>query len=118
MSELNEATRTPRERKQVQRIEVSATVSKDKSLTIPSGSGVSLGEYEYFVEGLKKLKSDDEVCKTLHTLMFGGPGQNTQRKANLRKFSGFATGVDLVAKRDKLIAKKSLNVSDLKVKFV
>jgi len=115
MSEVVEETRAPRERKQVQRMEVTVATPKDKTLSIPEGSGVVLGEYEYFVEGLKKLKSDDDTCKNLHTLMFGGPGQNTQRKANLRKFNGFADDVNLVTKRDKLITKKSLTVSDLKV---
>jgi len=106
--------RPSRERKQVERIVVEA-ISKEKTATeIPEGSGLCLSDYPFFMTGFEKLRTDDDVCKHLHHVMFGALGTKNDRKKSIRKFSGFAPGSNMGEKANKVVEKKGFNNSLLK----
>jgi hypothetical protein len=112
------AVRPTRGRKQVERLVVEPAVVQ-KVLEIPVGAGVVLGEYEYFATNFDKLKTDDDVCKQLHLLLFNSQGTKNDRKKNIRKFNGFeGPSLDVSDKVQKLIERKSATVSILKVSYV
>jgi protein DEK len=114
LENTNTATRPTRERKQVERIVVEA-ISKEKTATeIPEGNGLCLSDYPFFLAGFEKLRTDDDLCKHLHHIMFGALGTKTDRKKSIRKFSGFAAGTDASEKAAKIVDKKGYNNSLLK----
>lgn len=108
------SARPTRERKQVERIAVEP-ITKEKAATeIPEGSGICLSDYPFFVTCFEKLRTDDDVCKQLHQVMFGAPGTKNDRKKNIRKFSGFASGTDISDKVSKVVDRKGFNNTLLK----
>ena len=64
---------------------------------------------------MTKVKGDDEVLKSLHSLCFGVQGTKLNRKKNMRQFCGFSPDTDKMAIENKLSEnKKKWNVSLLK----
>ena len=90
--------RSRRERKQTTVFNASAS-APEATFSVEKGHGVTLGEYEFFVEALDKQRGDDEVVKGLHSLLFGNPGKKLETKKHLRLFNGFA---DVNSKTEKL----------------
>jgi hypothetical protein len=74
---------------------------------IASGSGVTLGDYDYFVASLEKKKGDDEVVKALHNLLFNSVGKKLETKKHLRQFSGFPEDAKIEEKRGKVLQAKT-----------
>ena len=64
-----------RERKKTAFFEVSEKVPAKKEISITEGSGIKLGDNEFFVKQLGKLKGDDELLKYIHSLLFGTVGK-------------------------------------------
>ncbi|GAB1610680.1 protein DEK-like [Argonauta hians] len=90
-----------REKKKVERLEMSVSSANDKKKTlIPEGSGDKLGECPIIEYHLNRVKSED--LKVLHRTMFDRPGTLVEIKRNIRKFNGFDFGKD-----DKRFEKKS-----------
>lgn len=109
MSEASAETSGKRERKQTSFFTVAeAAPAKSSAQSAPQGQGSILGEYEYFVEKLGKLRGDDEVVKGLHQLMYGSPGKKSETKRNLRAFRGLPSDIDIGEKTAKLIEKKKV----------
>ena len=107
-----ESSRSTRDRKQVERL--TTGVIKERILQIVEGGGILLADYPYFIACFEKLRTDDEVCKHLHLMLFGTLGTKSDRKRNIRKFSGFANE-NIPDKIVKFIEKKAFTVSLLKV---
>ena len=85
--------RSRRERKQTTVFNASAS-APEAAFVVEKGHGITLGEYDFFVEALEKHRGDDEVVKGLHSLLFGNPGKKLETKKHLRSFNGFAdTGI-------------------------
>jgi hypothetical protein len=91
---------------------------KDDRKTSHDGSGISLSEYDYFNEQLSKLKSDSEVLKGLHTILYNTPGKKSEIKKHFRIFNGFSKDMKtekLEEIAEKVIEKKKLwTVTNLK----
>lgn len=105
---VDSGRRPTRERKQVERIVVE-TVQKVKTATsIPDGTGIAMSDYPYFLNCFEKVKTDDEVCKMLHQLMFNSMGTKNDRKKSIRKFCGFAEEANMDSKIGNVIKKKQL----------
>lgn len=85
-----------------------AAAPKKVADEVAQGEGMLLSDYEYFVEKLTKLRSDDELVKALHQLMYGTPGKKTETKKNLRAFRGFPAESNLEERVSKLIEKKKI----------
>lgn len=79
-----------------------------KELATGEGSGIPLGENPHFCKDLESIKSDNEVCKALHSVMYNSVGKKVDMKKNLRAFSGFATSEDLEEKKSKVLEKKKI----------
>lgn len=76
-----------RERKKVQRLEVSFTTPSKEKHEIPEGNGEKLGDcprIEYQIQ-----KSKVEELKILHRILFNRPGSGNEIRKNLRRFNGF-----------------------------
>ena len=56
---------------------------------IEKGSGVTLGEYEFFTKNLEKVTGDSDVVKALNSVLFNRVGKKHETKKHLRSFSGF-----------------------------
>lgn len=109
MSEASAETSGKRERKQTSFFTVAeAAPAKISADIVPQGQGLVLGENDFFVEKLGKLRSDDDVVKGLHQMMYGSPGKKSETKRNLRAFRGFPSEIDIGEKTAKLIEKKKV----------
>ena len=86
---VEESSRPKRERKSVDVYKPPAETPK-KEVLIGEGSGIQLGDYEFFLQGFEKVKSDADVCSGLHSLCYGQVGTKLDRKKNIRKFSGYS----------------------------
>jgi hypothetical protein len=67
-----------------------------------------------FRERLESLRSDDELVRQLHMLLFGAVGTKLDRKKNLRAYSGLADKVDQNGHLLKLLEKKAWTVTLLR----
>lgn len=107
MADTTENISTPakRVRKQAEFFTVPST-EKKKEVKISSGKGIKLVEYEHFVQELTKHKSDEDLVKQLHSLMYGSMGRKANAKHNLREFSGFTRDSDLQEKIEKVTDNK------------
>lgn len=85
-----------------------------KELPAAVGTGIQLGDNPHFCKDLDSIKSDNEVCKALHSVMYNAVGKKTDMKKNLRAFSGFAPGQKEEKKTKVLEKKKIWTVSTLK----
>jgi hypothetical protein len=108
--------RSKRERKSVTPYNAAKdTPTKSASVGIEAGAGITLGEYAFFTASLEKLKGDDDIVKSLHSLLFNSVGKKLETKKHLRAFSGFPKGQSTDDKRTKLLEnKKKWTVSLLK----
>lgn len=111
-----QSRRSVRERKSVDRMQATETGSKAKPIHVQDGSGVALGEYEFFNAHLEKAKSDDDSIKFLHSFLFHSLGTKQERKKNIRKFCGFSEGANLQEMAEKIFERRSVTVAVLKVK--
>jgi len=79
-----------RVRKPVQRLEMSAAPVKAKEkLQIPKGKGKPLSEIKTINDNIGKMKTNDEILKGLHRLLYGRAGDHKSIKSNIRQFCGF-----------------------------
>ncbi|GLC45046.1 hypothetical protein PLESTM_001681000 [Pleodorina starrii] len=76
----------PRQRKKADQYTVE--VKEKADFVIKAGKGTKLGEIPNVHYLLGKLKTDDELLTSLHTLVFKRPGTAHRRKKNLYEFSG------------------------------
>lgn len=97
------AGRASRERRPAQIF--NAAPPEERKVRVGEGAGTPLGELAVFREHLDKIKSDDELLRALHSLLFGGLGSKQDRKKNLRLFSGF-DAADQPKALGKLVDKK------------
>jgi chaperonin cofactor prefoldin len=97
-----------RARKQTAFFEAATEVVK-KVVATQQGSGIELSENPHFCKELDKLKSDNEVCKALHGIMYGTAGKKNEIKKNLRNFSGFPeSSVSSDDRKTKIAEKKKM----------
>ena len=85
-----------------------------KELPAAAGTGIQLGDNPHFCKDLDSIKSDNEVCKALHSVMYNSVGKKADMKKNLRAFSGFAPEQKDEKKAKVLEKKKIWTVSTLK----
>lgn len=85
---LSAESRPSRQRKVVQHFQASIETDK-KELVVQNGSGIKLGDYEYFNKQLEKISGDSDVIKSLYSIMFNKIGKKIETKKHLRLFSGF-----------------------------
>uniref|UniRef100_A0A0G4FBR9 Uncharacterized protein n=1 Tax=Chromera velia CCMP2878 TaxID=1169474 RepID=A0A0G4FBR9_9ALVE len=64
-------------------------IKKRKLDEIPNGSGVRLG---FACPSISNSKADDELMKLLHKMMYGTPGQRSNRKRMVCGWTGTAEG--------------------------
>ena len=84
--------RAKRERKTVERladsvIQPTKTVT-EKFPTIPSGTGMKLGDIEAINHVLGRKTGSDKVVMMLHKVLFNRVGESAHRKASIRAFCG------------------------------
>lgn len=80
--------RTPRSRKQVERIQVEPLQPKEE-WKVPVGPGRKLSDIDNVAYLLGKLQRKDEMLKVLHNLMYRRPASYKVIKNNVLEFSGF-----------------------------
>eukprot|EP01032_Pedospumella_encystans_P027399 gene27399-30968_t len=85
-----------------------------KELPAAAGTGIQLGDNPHFCKDLDSIKSDNEVCKALHSVMYNSVGKKADMKKSLRAFSGFAPEQKDEKKAKVLEKKKIWTVSTLK----
>ncbi|KAH7981379.1 hypothetical protein HPB49_023479 [Dermacentor silvarum] len=76
-----------RQRKKVERLDVSFRTAARERPPPEQGKGTPLGDCPRIEHNIKRERS--ESLKALHRLLFGRPGAPSEIKKNLRKFSGF-----------------------------
>ncbi|ELU14625.1 hypothetical protein CAPTEDRAFT_134237 [Capitella teleta] len=102
-----------RQRKKVDRIEVSAASSNvDKAPTIKEGRGARLGEIPYVEAQLNKVVGAE--LKPLHKLLFGRIGAVTEVKRNIKRFNGYEFEKDSADYQKKLAILKASTLAGLK----
>ncbi|XP_037565866.1 protein DEK-like [Dermacentor silvarum] len=94
-----------RQRKKVERLDVSFRTAARERPPPEQGKGTPLGDCPRIEHNIKRERS--ESLKALHRLLFGRPGAPSEIKKNLRKFSGFPFEKDSAeyVKREKMFAK-------------
>ncbi|XP_037567933.1 protein DEK [Dermacentor silvarum] len=94
-----------RQRKKVERLDVSFRTAARERPPPEQGKGTPLGDCPRIEHNIKRERS--ESLKGLHRLLFGHPGAPSEIKKNLRKFSGFPFEKDSAeyVKREKMVAK-------------
>lgn len=105
-----QSRRSGRARKQTEKF-VAGEVKEAQADAAPTeGTGTKLGVSEHYAFYEKKLKSDHDLLKGLHSLCFGSTGKETTRKKLLRGFCGWGWSEDEAD--EKLNSKlKKLNAS-------
>lgn len=98
-----EGETTKRVRKQTEFLTVE---KEEKKAVVAEGSGIALGDYEYFIEQLENFTGADDVLKNLHSLLFHTPGKKAEVKKHLRQFNGFPSDTDLKDVTQKVVEKK------------
>ncbi|CAI9739783.1 protein DEK-like [Octopus vulgaris] len=82
-----------REKKKVERLEMSVTSANDKKkILIPEGTGEKLGDCPIIEYQLNRVKAEN--LKIIHRALFDRPGSLVEIKRNIRKFNGFDFGKD------------------------
>ncbi|KAH7964798.1 hypothetical protein HPB49_001387 [Dermacentor silvarum] len=94
-----------RQRKKVERLDVSFRTAARERPPPEQGKGTPLGDCPRIEHNIKRERS--ESLKGLHRLLFGHPGAPSEIKKNLRKFNGFPFEKDSAeyVKREKMVAK-------------
>jgi len=77
-----------RESKEVKRFVELKVPRSEKEIVVPKGKGKKLGNCENLASEIKKRTKSDDLLKTIHTIVLGKPGKNTDIKENLEKFNG------------------------------
>lgn len=80
-----------RQRKTVERLTETIQPAKpatEKSVQIPKGTGMKLGEIEVINQNLTKRLASDKTVTILHKIIFDRVGEARNRKSNLRSFCG------------------------------
>ncbi len=113
MSTSESSSRPVRERKATERLAPEVREGP-REVSVPAGTGVQLANYPFFLQNFEKYKTDDDICKQLHMIMFNSVGTKNDRKKNIRKFCGFEdSGSD--ERLSRLIDRKAATVQILKV---
>lgn len=108
--------RPKRERKQVEAY-ANLTFAPKKTFEVPEGTGSAIGELPGICENLSKHKDEEDIIRSLHTLMFSAVGLKGGRKKNIRLFCGIPAS-DRAALETKIVDnKKKWNVALLKEAF-
>jgi len=92
-----------REKKKVQRLEVTPVHNERKSLSIVDGSGTKLGDIPRIELQLQKFHGED--LKPLHRFLYDRVEKTTIVKRNIRQFSGFTfskSSTEFNKKKEKL----------------
>ncbi|KAL1420732.1 hypothetical protein MTO96_004468 [Rhipicephalus appendiculatus] len=94
-----------RQRKKVERLDVSFRTASRERPPPEQGKGTALGDCPRIEHNISRERS--EGLKVLHRLLFGRPGAPSEIKKNLRKFNGFPFEKDSAEylKRHKMVAK-------------
>ncbi|KAH7967019.1 hypothetical protein HPB49_021353 [Dermacentor silvarum] len=94
-----------RQRKKVERLDVSFRTAARERPPPEQGKGTPLGDCPRIEHNIKRERL--ESLNALHRLPFGRPGAPSEIKKNLRKFSGFPFEKDSAeyVKRQKMVAK-------------
>jgi len=100
--------REARSRKSTTFYQAAVVPAPKKVVATADGKGIKLSENPHFCKELEKYKSDNEVCKALHSLMYNVPGKKTEIKKNLRAFSGFSADTSVETVKTKVGDKKKL----------
>ena len=94
VAKVDEASMTggKRERKTVERLTDSVIQPvkpvSDKTIAIPKGTGVKLGEIEVISQNLNRKLASDKIVTMLHKIIFDRVGDARTRKSNLRSYNG------------------------------
>ncbi|KAM7294307.1 protein DEK isoform X2, partial [Ixodes scapularis] len=81
-----------RQRKKVERLEVSFQQPAKEKTEVPQGKGTPLGQCPRIENEINKHKADS--LKGLHKILFNRAGAPMEIKKNLKKFSGFTFDKD------------------------
>lgn len=92
-----------RVRKQTQIFNVA--VEEKKVVEGGEGTGITLGDYPYFLEQLENFTGADEVLKGLHLFLFGR-GKKMEIKKHLKTFNGFPEDTDLDERIQHIVERK------------
>lgn len=64
-----------RARKAVAHFQASSAPAEKKAQPMVAGAGVEVGSIAAAMENFDKLRSDDDVCRVAHLLMYGSKGK-------------------------------------------
>lgn len=79
-----------------------------KKAAVVEGAGIKLADNPHFCQELERVKGDSDVCKALHSLLFGVVGKKLEIKKNLRAFSGLPAGASKEEKKAKILDRKKV----------
>lgn len=103
-----------RQRKTVERLSQSTSepskTLNDKSISIPQGTGVKLGEIEVLNQNLNKTLVADKILTMLHKIIFDRIGDIRTRKSNIRSYCG---GLESNILESKLLKYSKSELSEL-----
>ena len=69
-----------RARKAVAHFQTSSAPTEKKAPPVVAGAGVEVGSIGASMENFDKLRSDDDVCRVVHLLMYGSKGKKVRRQ--------------------------------------
>lgn len=101
-----------RERKKVERLEMTYVTPKEKKGEIGEGTGERLGEFPAIEAQIQKKKTDD--LKVFHRVLFNRPGTTVLIKKNIRSFRGFSFSKSSPEFKKKHAALVKLTLANLK----
>lgn len=104
----DEHTYPERERTKAKPFQFGDEKKESGSVVIPKGKGEELGDIPYVTAQLTKT-SDESFLQLLHRLLYSTPGKRHSRKANIRKFCGFAGPWNLDDIKEKRLDKINQN---------
>jgi len=104
--EKEEEVRAKRVRKGVEKLNYDKESVEKEEWSVKSGKGELLSGMEGVCLQISRLKANDVLLKTMHTMFFQRQGKKTTLRKNLRSFSGFPEeGEDLKRVQEKARAK-------------
>lgn len=75
-------------------------------MILQNGTGILLSEYPYFMKSIDKLDPDDQLLRSLSSLLFNVTCKKNDLKKNIRLFNGFSSETIPQEKIDKLSKSK------------
>lgn len=111
--ELEGEVGAKRVRKQTEVFQVVSKNATPRKTSIKEGAGIPLADNPHFCKEIERLKADDNLCKALHSLLYGSAGKRHEIKKNIRKFSGLNDEVSKEAMKSKVNDKKKVWTTSL-----